>query len=917
MRYIFIIFVLLTIKIEQAHTQIVINEICANNNSILMDEEKKYPDWIELYNTSDKPVDLTDWQLTDKVDSTTWKFPEVRMMPHSYLLVFASGKETKNYFHHWETIVKAEEEWKYFVPEEPIDQRWLYPNYPANEFKTGKGGFGFGDGDDNTIVKTDHSVCIRKTFTIENIQDIARYALHIDYDDAFVAYLNGREIARRNIGRRGKYPAFDAEPKKAMSAKLFQDKTPRNVLYRDSIFRATIKEGDNLIAIQTFNYGVNSSDMSILPYLSTAVKNNSTDYPKPPEWWVFPNSTLHCTFKLKKGETLTLQNEKGKIVDQFEVAKTHLDHSWGRAKDGNKTWHIFDTPTPNASNNTQKGYPCYTPKPKITPTSGFYDKEISLEVEENDLLKKAKIHYTLDGSLPTTSSPIFKKNLVIDTTRVVRIQAFTNECLTSSENTYTYFIDDHPTLPVVSLVSEPDNFFSDEKGIYVEGPDAEPKHPKKGANYWEEWEIPVEFEYFDLEGKKVVKQKVGVQINGGGSRTKAMKSLRVCARGQYGKKTLNAPFFEERTNTKFKRILLKNGGQSFGKPHIVDALMHRIVSDLGTINTQAFQPAVVYINGEYWGVHNIREKLSEHYLIENHDLNPDSIAMLGGSGTVRIEGKGHQKEFKKWADEIKESDLSDPVLYQKFTDYWNVENFCDYFITQIYLLNVDWTRVGNVKFWRHPDHNNNKWEYFLCDTDLTMARRTSLDKNHLNFVMTDNYLHFKILRAALKNEGFKSYFLMRYLDLLNTTYAPQNVIAHIDSMTAQIAPEMPRHSKRWKLKFEKWEGKYIAELKEFALERPDYAIEYLKDTFFLQEPLSVELGMAPINGGKVHINTITIEEFPFIGKYWQEQDINVTAEPAPGYVFSHWIVGKEHHKEDTYIFKPKANMLLKAVFKRE
>ncbi len=904
--------------------QVVINEVCTNNISILVDEHKDYQDWIELYNPTDQIVDLTGWTLTDQPDSLGggWTFPELKLSPKSYVLIYASKKDNPPYFHHWETVIKAEEEWQYIVPTETLTPHWLYPTFEAEDWKVGKGGFGCEDDDDNTIVETAHSFCIRKKFQINNQEEIARYTMHVDYDDAFVMYLNGREIARRNIGRRGKFPQFDDEPKKDFEARIPRDKKPKNVLFRDSIFRATLKPAgeDNLLAFQVFNYGTEKGDLTIRPYLSVAAKTTEHTYQPIPEWWSFPSPNLHCSFRLKKGETLRLINPEGKTMDSVKIQKSEIDQSWGRTEDGKDEWGIFSTPNPLLSNNDHPSFSCFASKPTLDYSSGFYEQGFQTEIKLKAGKKKSKeVRYTLDGSLPDETDFVLPKKLSIDSTSVVRLRSFEKDCLPSDVKTYNYFINDSTELAVVALASDPDNFFSDEKGIYVEGPEAEKEHPKKGANFWKEWEIPTYFEYFDKDRKKQASQLVGIQINGGGSRTKPMKSLRVCPRKTYGKRTLKAPFFEDRENTQFKRILLKNGGQSFGKQHIVDVVNHRVIRDLGTIDVQSYQPAVVFINGQYWGLHNIREKIGEDYLYENYGLDEDSLDIVGGAGTIRIHGKQGQKDFKEWAEFMKTSDLSDPENYQKFLDFWDVENFCDYFIAQIHLLNIDWNRVGNVKFWRSPEYNDHKFQYFLADTDLTMGRRSRTQDNHLNFVMTHDFLHFKLLRSALQNEGFKIFFLTRYLDLLNTTFAPERVIQTIDSFTDQIRSEMPRHSERWDLKLHKWEPKYIKSIKDFAKERPAYSIQHLQDTFFLQAPVNINITMEPADAGKVQINSTTLEgkDFPFTGLYWQDFDVNVVAMAKEGYEFSHWLLGDQKIEEFIHIFKPDEEKQLKAVFRRK
>ncbi|HJX72376.1 MAG TPA: lamin tail domain-containing protein, partial [Bacteroidales bacterium] len=183
---------------------VVINEIMPLNGSTLADMDGEYSDWIELYNAGDLAVDLSGYGLTDNVMLPfKWTFPSVGMPPQGFLLVFASDKDRRDMALNWETIIDWGDTWKYIVPGSEPPAAWRNTGFDDSAWNSGKSGFGYGDNDDSTVLSQTLSVFIRKSFIMDDVSTCKKALLHIDYDDGFVAYLNGHEIARGNIGTPG------------------------------------------------------------------------------------------------------------------------------------------------------------------------------------------------------------------------------------------------------------------------------------------------------------------------------------------------------------------------------------------------------------------------------------------------------------------------------------------------------------------------------------------------------------------------------------------------------------------------------------------------------------------------------------------------------------------------------------------
>ncbi len=251
------------------HSQVMINEVCSRNATILTDFDKDHPDWIELLNKGNEIVNLENWHLSDDINQPDkWIFPEILLPPDSHLVVFASDKNRKAIVDHWETVIYADEIWKYWMPDSEPDSAWKDLDFDDPDWLEGPGGFGRGDGDDNTVLPdTVATVYLRKIFNIPDTSIISFVLLHVDYDDAFVAYLNGVEIARTNIGWPGKIQQWDDFSYDVHKAKMYQGLLPDEFSIDMGVFRSIVEQGENVLAIQALNAWNNHGNFSIIPFL--------------------------------------------------------------------------------------------------------------------------------------------------------------------------------------------------------------------------------------------------------------------------------------------------------------------------------------------------------------------------------------------------------------------------------------------------------------------------------------------------------------------------------------------------------------------------------------------------------------------------------------------------------------------------
>ena len=331
--------------------QVVINEIMSSNSITIYDEYGNTPDWIELYNNGSE-IDLTGYGLSDDInDPFKWVFPSIGLQSESYLLIFASGEDYGSNVQHWETVINWGDQWNYFIGTLNPPSDWHFPEFDDENWLSGASGFGYGDGDDATTVSSVMSVFVRKAFYLESVENIISITLHVDYDDAFVAYLNGNEIARANIGTEGVMPNYNEGAYEWREAEIYSGGYPEKFDINPE--PGLITNGENILAIQVHNYDLISSDMSLIPFLTLGMLQSPENPSGTPDILNFPLTSLHTNFKIaSEGETLILTNPSGELVDMVDSIEIPTDVSFGRQPDGDDEWYFYSEPTPGTANNT-------------------------------------------------------------------------------------------------------------------------------------------------------------------------------------------------------------------------------------------------------------------------------------------------------------------------------------------------------------------------------------------------------------------------------------------------------------------------------------------------------------------------------------------------------------------------------------
>ncbi len=515
---------------------------------------------------------------------------------------------------------------------------------------------------------------------------------------------------------------------------------------------------------------------------------------------------------------------------------------------------------------------------------GFYEGPVTLQLESPG----AQVFYTTDGSAPGPGKTKFTDPIHISGTTVVRALAIKPDGQ-SLLKTHTFFISDSsPLLPVVSISVAPKVLFDAEKGLFVQGSKANTgRKDLPGANFWSREEVIVNVELFESSGVCVHNSLTGLRMFGGMSRLFPQKSLALVARKKYGEGHFDYPVFGTEGPSRFEYLVLRNGGSDFYGAHFRDALITDIVKDWD-LDVQAGRPARVYLNGAYWGIYNIREKINRSFIAAHHRVNEDSIDILEHLYTVK---KGSRTHYQRLLEFLETHDLAEPDNYSFVASQMQVSNFMDHQIAQIYFDNQD--AGGNIRFWRARSPGA-RWRWILYDTDWGMGLHDSLAyrNNSLAFHTAADGPSWPnppwstfLLRKLLDNPDFREQFLNRFADHLNTSLQPERVLARIDAFYQQYRMEMPRHAERWGQNLARWE-KEVEVLRTYARKRPVNMWRHLQEQFGPGDPVALELSAS--QGGEIIVNNHLHVKNAFHGWYFPSIPVEVRAAPAYGYRFSHW-----------------------------
>jgi hypothetical protein len=636
----------------------------------------------------------------------------------------------------------------------------------------------------------------------------------------------------------------------------------------------------------------------------------------------------HTNFKLDaEGEELILVQAQGQIADHVVFAGLPRDVSYGRQPDGTGDFLFLADPTPGRANETP-GSAEYLTAPVFSHAGGFYVADFDLSLTSLD--PQAAIHYTLDGSEPTESDLLYTEPIAIsepppnrsreripthtDISRIstsphfraptgklfrgqiVRARAFKPNAVASTTITRSFWVDDlgraRYTLPVVSLVTDQNNLFDPDIGIYVAGHAEGDNYSQRGPA----WERPVHVEFYETDNTQAFAQDADLKIHGNTSQNFPIKGLDLDGTGGQGHDPFRYAIFPNRTRTEYEHILLRPSGHDYNRAIMRDEFMQSLAAEVGA-QTQAHRACIVFINGVYWGLHYLKEKQDAEFVSYYGDVPEQDIDYLEGYAQPKA---GDTRHYQAMIDTIATQDITLPHVYAQVRTRMDVENYMDYKALEIFYYRWD---IGNHRLWRARTPTG-RWQWLQFDNDVGWggfwAEQPAWEFNMLKADLTPNAsLHGHnnatttfLLRRLMANPDFRRDFIIRCCDLLNSVFQPTHTIERIDRMAAELEPEIDEHTRRWRApsSLKQWQDN-IEYMRTFARERPAYMQQHLKQHFRLRDPVKLTMASTHPDQGRIQVNSLHITaplHAPWTGLYFQDMPITITATPAPGYHFTGW-----------------------------
>lgn len=596
----------------------------------------------------------------------------------------------------------------------------------------------------------------------------------------------------------------------------------------------------------------------------------------------------------------------------------------------------------------------------------------------------ASIYYTIDGSEPDRSSTLFTEPLIlgplndrpnvisliptnnigaghpyredwrppasnVQKLHVIRARAYNIQGDSSDITSGTYLI--HPegkerySMPLVSLITAADNLFGNEKGIYVPGASGENYHMSG-----EQWERPVFVELMEKDGSLSISQNGGIRIHGGTSRNRPRKALRLYAKSEYGPSWFDTQLFPDKNVSRYKRFLLRNGGNDWSETLFRDAYLQSLVKRNTSLDIQYSRPAIVFINGEYWGIHNFRDRFDDRYLQAHYNVDPERITIISRHGALEDgSGEGLASYWEMYNHVITQN-LLNPTAFNRAKELMDMDNFMDYQILNIFARNTDWPG-NNTECWKYLDGTitpgnshptDGRWRWLVFDMDFGFGLNFDYVQNSATKYGVNNAFHQTLefalepngpgwpnppwstamLRNLLKNPQFKADFISRFADHLNTTFHKERLLSHLDSLKNQYEPEMAEHIDRWSEPSMSYWQDQVNVMRTFAQLRTDLMRIQLNNYFELGGRDTITLDVENIELGKIKVNSILLDSntdgvpentYPWKGVYFKNLPVRVIAMPSPGYEFVRW-EGDIFSTEDTLMVDLKEIKYLKAIF---
>ena len=925
-----------TVVREAAPVVLRISEFMSSNTDTIRDEDGNSEDWIEIQNAGAESVNLAGYGLSDNAGSPLkWTFPSVTIGAGKHLVVWASSKNRRpnagtmtNGLRRevWlslagETVASLTNSARY--PYRPDDRNLVWDGFVAPSGVDGNYG--------------------QRMYGYVVAPSTGNYRFWISSDDCSALYLSS-----------------NMDPANAVQIASVPGWTDAKQWDKYSEQQSALIP---LVAGQAY-------------YICALMKQGSGgDHLA--VGWQLPNSTLerpiagsrlfhtpelHANFGISaSGETLQLSAPDGTLLDQAPAMSLLRDVSYGRSSTSTNTWYYYDVnqASPGYANGAT-GFVEVLAAPAFSAQGGFYTSSVAVSVSST--VDGGVIRYTLDGSEPTASSPVYSSAITMNSRagqanqyasiqtstgdatfeenwvapgevfklNVLRARVFKANAMPSVTTTRSYIVtpagSNRYSMPVISITTAPSNLFSNTTGIYVPGNDVNYNHSGKA------WERRGSLEFYEDDGTLAFNADVGMRIHGNLSCRHPRKGLRIYARTPSGDNQFNYQLFPDKSVSVFETFLLRNGGNDWAQSILRDSLVSTLFSNT-SVDRQSTRPAVVFIDGEYWGVHDVRDRIDEGYYLHHYGIEEMEYTQLdihdhgadwkhlpiydGGNPSPAM-----TNDFLDILNRAENNEFASSNSFAALNSRIDVDNYIDYNIHEIFAGNMDWPG-NNTRVWRTvtPDtsaganpRRDGRWRWIFFDADISMGFPYSYDPSYnsdpavqanynsiayatatSNFQFATSLNATRLLRKSLENPVFRERFVQRFADLLNTSLSTNRTVGVLNAMQAQYAPEMAEHSARWYYPTS-WNSS-VGRIRSYLLARTGCVWGHLQTQFGLSAPVPLTINVTNATQGVVAVNSLVIDTntvgvtggYPWTGYYFADYPVTLTATPRDGYQFVEWV----------------------------
>ena len=889
-------------------------------NANFKDNDGNDAGWVEFYNSSDTPVSLKGYSLTDDLTNPRrWVFGNVTVPAKSYMIVFLSGKDYADYVLPSDSLNLMGSDCS---SESSAGSGMGNFNIPGMGGDWGGGMTGGGNTGNNVQnLQGKSSLCFNEGGA-QQIGAVMKVAQGGDYSRVVVKSNNASKISKANqIVVRGfitKNHKIRVNFKEGENLSSWTGKNLRGTGDLSSVYYVRLDDNAkdlnrSKITAMTFATETQGSESTTIQITSVVARNRGHE--------------PHASFKIgKDGGALFFVNAESALVDSVRFGNVPTNASWSR--DGAGKWG-FALPSPYGNTLGEVFAEQVQVAEVNIPPSGFYTSAVTATFPSGTRCEQG-------GAEPTANSPVVQNTLTINATTVLRCRTYATGSYPSEEINRTYVFEQQPSLATIFVTTDPLSMFSPDSGLYMTGNGAAMMDPKKGANFWSNRELPVYVEMFEPGKPKTPAFgiKGDYKITGQYSRAKEKKSFAITLREEYGDKRFKYTLFPDYPELKkFKAISFRNFGNNSGDDYLRDRLGTSMTEGLG-VDYQRGRYVIVYYNGKYYGIHDMRERNNEYYYETKYGYDPNDIDLVAttSSGTNEA-AAGSASDYKAMIDWLQSNNLTSDANYKKIADQIDVDNFMNYMQAEMFLNNSDWPH-NNLKKWRVASQKT-KWKWFMYDVDFGFGvSYNTQNGNVFSYVTNANGTqgmggmnfpgmggdfgggmgdfgggnwgggmggqqpqmapanggiseHTILISRLLENTNFKNAFINRFSVLLSMNFSADRLLKRINDLQSQVESEMTRDQQFWNYNASSMSNN-LQTIKSFAQSRQATIRQQMESYFTLGA--TAEMTLTSQGSGSILVDGLPLDQSTMKLTFYTGVPVTLSAKGNTG-VFTGWSDG--------------------------